>query len=223
MNGHLGSLAGAVDGEEAQAGRVQAEKVMPRVAEQLAGLLRRRVGRDRLVDIVRLAERHGLSIAVDRRRRREDEVLHPVEAAALEQVGRALDVDLLVQRRALDGGPHTGPGRQMDHALGAKSGENRLQEGCVEDVAPHQLEVRVRFRAFEVARLEPGVIEVVEVVQPEDLVAGGEQAVGEIRTDEAGGAGDENAHEIETRRVLGSVQSRSAAFDPSMKHTPPSG
>jgi hypothetical protein len=184
----------AVDREEAQAGGVQPEEVVPSVAEQFAGLFCGRVRRNRVVDLVGFAKWHLLPVAVDRGRRGEDEVPHPVETAALEQVGGALDVDLLVERRPGDGGPHPRPGGQVHHPLRPESGENRREQPGVEDVAAHQFEICVLLRAFQVARFERRVIEVVEVVQPEHLVPAGQQAVGEIRTDEAGGTGHENAH-----------------------------
>src|SRR5262249_29155165 len=66
VDGHLGPLPRAVDGEEAQAGDVHAVQVREDVAGQLVGALGRGVGRDGPADVVVLVEGHLLVAPVDR-------------------------------------------------------------------------------------------------------------------------------------------------------------
>ena len=55
-------------------------------------------------------------------------------------------------------------------------------------------EAGAAFEAGEAGALEVDVVVVVEVVEADDFVAAVEQALGDVRADEAGGAGDEDFH-----------------------------
>ena len=66
VNGQIGSLARAVDGEEPQAVYRHVVQVMVRVRQQLARPIRRRRGRDRMMHRVLLRKRHDVVIAVHR-------------------------------------------------------------------------------------------------------------------------------------------------------------
>jgi hypothetical protein len=69
---HVRPLPRAVDGEEAQRDRLDAEVPVVEAAEVLGGELRRAVGRERRRQDV-LRRREALCVAVDRRRRRMNE------------------------------------------------------------------------------------------------------------------------------------------------------
>jgi hypothetical protein len=82
----------------------------------------------------------------------------------------------------------------VNDTLRREHGEGALEERGVEQVALDELEARVLQRAREVGPLDRRVIEVVEVVEAEHAVPRVEQAVGEVRADEAGGARQEDSH-----------------------------
>ncbi len=116
---HLRPLARSVDREEAQAGGAQAVEVAVVEAEQLAAAFGGGVGADRQVDAVVFGEGHLFVDAVDRRGGAEDEVGGTVVAGRLEQAQGADAVDVFVEDRLLEAGPHPGPGRQVHHPVEA--------------------------------------------------------------------------------------------------------
>jgi len=77
-----------------------------------------------------------------------------------------------------------GVGREVENEVGALHRRREVRQ--VEVVAAYESEVRMALRAFEETRLAGG-----EVVPAGDPHAVREQAVDEVGTDEAGGAGDE--------------------------------
>jgi hypothetical protein len=82
----------------------------------------------------------------------------------------------------------------VNDAIGLESGENRRHQIDVEDIASNQLESAACEGVREVSGLDGGIVELVEVVDPQDLMSRGEQTVDEMRADEARGAGDEDSH-----------------------------
>src|SRR5690606_34622011 len=82
--------------------------------------------------------------------------------------------------------------------------------GLVEEVPAHQREAGLLEQGRGVLLLEARVVEVVEVVDPDDLVAAGEQGGADVRSDEAGRAGDEVSSHVRSQRRRGPGQSRLA-------------
>ncbi|MNG27925.1 hypothetical protein D3C84_1131060 [compost metagenome] len=62
------------------------------------------------------------------------------------------------------------------------------------------MKTRQRFKRLQPRLLERYVVVVVEVVDPDHFVTVQAQAPGRMKTDETGGAGDENRHEAFTRK-----------------------
>ena len=162
---------------------------------QLVRLLRRGVQADRVVDRVLHRERQLAVGAVDRARRGIDEVLDATVAAGLEHVDEADQVRLDVRVRIGQRIAHARLRRQVDHALRAKLGERTFERRPVLERTAHEAEVRVRRELGEARFLQRRVVVVVEVVVAEHVVAAREQALAQGRSDEAGGAGDEDAHD----------------------------
>ena len=140
---HLRPLPRAVDGEEAQADGRQAVEVVRSEDVQLAGPLGRGVGRDRPVDRVLLGERQLRVDAVDRRGGGEDEARLAVGDRRLEQAQRGDAVDLLVEDRLRERGPHAGARRQVDDGVEVLLGEQAEDERPVADVALDEAVARV--------------------------------------------------------------------------------
>ena len=137
--------------------------------------LERRAHLDRAVDLVGADVEHALDLEVAGR------VQHHVGAQAVradELVGpgdRAVDVAL---------------GREVDDGVVARhGGHGRL---AVADVALHEREPRVAVEVGD-GRAVPGVGE--EVVHGDRVVGGAQHVAHVVRADEAGAAGDEDAHD----------------------------
>jgi hypothetical protein len=193
--GHVRPAPGAVDGEKAQAGGRQAEQVAVGMRHQFVGLLGGRVHAHRVVDAVLDGERQLAVVAVDRTRRGIHQVLDAVVAAGLQDVHEADDVALDVGVWILQRVAHAGLRGEVDHPLRPEVGEGRVERGAVLQRRAQEREPGQWCQPRQPRFLQPRVVVVVEVVVAEHLVAARQQALAEFRTDEAGGAGDEDAHD----------------------------
>ena len=130
----------------------------------------------------RLRGRVGLRIAVDRRRRGEDDA-NAVAGRRLEEALRGEHVALEVRLEHV---------AEAAHARLTGEVEDPVEAGEVDRIAgevePQDL------LATGVLLLQRDVVVVGEAVEPDDLVPLGLQCLGEMRADEAGGAGDEVSH-----------------------------
>jgi len=77
----------------------------------------------------------------------------------------------------------------------ADAGEQVFKRGAIGKVAVHELEGSAeRAKVVEVALFEARVVEIVEVIEGPDGMAGMEEALAEMRADEAGATGDQEIH-----------------------------
>ena len=133
----------------------------------LAGELRDAVGRTR--------PRHGLlgsgialGCAVNRRGRREDDT-HLVARGGLEHALRGEHVAAQVEREDVAEAAHAGLARQMEQAVQAREVQLVLGEVDAADLEPAR-----------VLLLQRAVVVVGEAVDPNDLMAGGEECFGQV-------------------------------------------
>ena len=120
---------------------------------------------------------------------RQPRVDAPGNAVSLDDVARARD--LLRHndpRRALPGITRAVVLSQRDLELLLQQAGQRLGG------AAQTARGRVRLQPGKARLLEGGVVVVVQVVEADDFVAAIKQAMSDVRTDEAGGAGDERGH-----------------------------
>lgn len=103
---HIRTAERSVDREEAQPRRRNPVEMAVGVRHELIRLLRRRIETDRMVDIVRRRERRLLLVAVDRRARSKEQMLHLMMAARLEDVEEADDIRIDIRARMVDAVPH---------------------------------------------------------------------------------------------------------------------
>ncbi len=193
--GHVRPAPGAVYGEEAQSRGGQSVQVAVGVGHQLVGLFAGGVQAQRVVHIVVDGEGLVGIGAVDRAARSVDQVLDPVVAAALQDVGEAGQVGVHIGHRVLDGVTDPGLGGEVDDPLRPVPRKGLGDGGSVVDVDA-QFPVAVVFEgAREPGLLQPHVVVVVEVVDSDDLVAARQESQGERGTDEAGAAGYQDLHD----------------------------
>ncbi len=128
---HVGAPPRPVHREEAQSRHRQTEEVRVGVRHELVGLLGGGVDAQGMVDVLMHAEGHRGVGAVDRARRREDEMLDAVVAAALQHVQGADDVGVDIGMRVLYPVADPGLSAEMNDPLRAPVGEEPLHAGAV--------------------------------------------------------------------------------------------
>ena len=152
--------------------------------------LRGGVGADRLGNGIRLRERDRGSVAVDARTAGEDEPADPVLPGRLQQMSGAFHVDPGVVGRLLDARPDPRHRRQVEDGGGPGSVEEAVDAIAVNDV--DLLDLQGAGQAAKVHLLPAAVVEVGEVIDPDDLVSLFQEGLGGMRTDETGGARDQD-------------------------------
>lgn len=106
-----------------------------------------------------------------------------------------VDVSMGVFKRIPDAGLRC----QVYHAV-RPTLEGAPHDSVLDDVPSDELEGLAPCESIETRPLEPGVVVVVQVVQPEDLVTSGHQSPTDRRADEAGGTCHQDFHERHDRR-----------------------
>jgi hypothetical protein len=151
----------------------------------------RRLRRDPVV----LGRRHRLQLAVDGAAcGGVDEAPHPVRLRRAQHVGGALDVDAGVGRRVGHRLAHVDLGGEVEDHLGPEARDDVVHGLRLSDVDVGERGA-VRDRLLEVLALAGR-----EIVDHGDLVTAREKRVDEIRSDEAGAAGNECIHAAEDGR-----------------------
>lgn len=180
MYGHFGPLAGAVNGEEAEAGDFGLEEVVIGVADEFGGALCGGVGRDGVVNGVGFGEGDFFVVAVNGRGGGEDEARDAVLDGGVEEQRGADDVDVAIEGRLGEGGADAGAGGEVDDEVEFSGGEYFVEQRAVADVAFDQRVGGVAEVRGDVFAFDARVVVVVEVVEDGDAGAGGEEAVNEV-------------------------------------------
>ena len=220
-----GPARGAVDGEEAQAGRWDAEQVRVAVRHQFVGALGGGVQADRMVGGAGFGERnvaveavHGTGRGVDQvaNRRLADRFEH-----AQETVHVVRGVGERIAERVADAGLRGEVAHRVE-ALFCTQGADRRGLGKVEALEAQSRLGGDRFGTARFATDDPefaqavqlqlDVVVAVEVVDPEHTVSEVDQAARQMEADETGYASDENLH---NNNVLCAVRRLQATGIPS--------
>ena len=147
-----------------------------------------------MMDVLVHRERHLRIRAIDRTRRGVDQVVDPVVPGTLEYVGEPQQVAVDVGERVLDRVPNSRLGREMYHAVEAFAREELGHSRAVGEIELLELECGLLLQDFEPRELQPHVVIIVEVIEPDDFLAPLQQLAGGVEADESGGAGDEDLH-----------------------------
>ncbi len=115
-------------------------------------------------------------------------------AAGFENVDEADQIALHIGARVLDRITHTGLRGQVHHPLRLERGEGVVHRSCIGQIGALVDVVRMFGEARQAGFLQRRVVIVVVVVDPINGIAARQQALREGGADEAGGAGDQNAH-----------------------------
>ena len=130
---HVGTTGGAIDGEEAEAGRGDVVELRVGMGHQLVALLRGGVEAHGVVYLVVCRIGHLLIAAIDGRGRGIDQMFHFVVAARLENVVESDEVALDIGVGVGDAVAHACLGGQVDHYCYLVFGEDCLHDGLVGD------------------------------------------------------------------------------------------
>ena len=127
---HIGTAGGAIDGEEAQAGRGDVVELRVGMGHQLVALLRGGVEAHGVVYLVVCRIGHFLVAAIDGRGRGVDQMFHLMVTARLENVVESDEVALDVGVGIGDAVAHACLGGEVDHYCYLVFGEDCLH-GCL--------------------------------------------------------------------------------------------
>ena len=163
VDGEVGPLPRAVDGEEAQRDRLQLVEVAPGRHELLARRFRGGVRAERRVDPRGLLERSHCVCTVYARRAAEHEPPHRSLARGLQQHGSSPHVHVHVLGRPLQAGAHAGQRGEVHDAFGPRVAERALHRLRVADVGLEEPQP-AREERLQRAPLDPLRIERIEVV-----------------------------------------------------------
>ena len=163
------------------------------MGHELVALLGGSVEGDRVIHLVLGGIGHLLVAAVDGGRRRVHQMLHRMMAAGFQNVVETDEVRFDIGVRVGDGVAHTGLGGEVDHDLWLVLLEGSVNERLVCQIALDEGEVRIGGQFAQAVFLQSDVIVIIYAVQANDLCIRNipQQALGQVRADETGCAGDE--------------------------------
>src|SRR5438132_346233 len=117
---------------------------------------------------------------------------------------RALDVDALVKGWLVKAWSNTGACRQVDDLIEGDGSQQGVEGRAVKHVAMDKDErFFERLDCLEVSALEIGMIEIIQVIEGPDSVAGLQQPFAEMRADETGPARHQEIHAAAKNRGEG--------------------
>src|SRR4051794_5063763 len=145
-----------------------------------------------MVDVLMHGERHLRVRAVDGARRREHQMLDAVVAAAFEHSQRALNIAVDVRERRLDAVANAGLRAEMNDASELLRCEQLCHRFAIGEIELDELEVLASAEDLEPSVLQRDVVVLIEVVETDHLVAALEQCPRRMKTNESGGACNED-------------------------------
>ena len=152
-----------------------------------------------MIDRMFRRERHHLVRAVDGTAAREDEVRGLDGPGELEDHQRRREIGVQIVEWRFDGMPDSGLRREMNDPIDASILQRRHRR-WIRKVHFLERESIMSLQPRETARLECGIVVVVERIDAQHIVPPRQQRGGDMMADEAGSAGDEDLHGGTLRR-----------------------
>jgi hypothetical protein len=109
------------------------------------------------------------------------------------QLNGAAHVHICTRARLLDGRTDAGPSREVHDSVEGNLTEQPIEKNCVTDISFDEPHRRVLQSGRDVLAFDRLGVERIEVVDPPDSVPVFQQTVAEVRADESGGSGDQQA------------------------------
>ena len=114
-----------------------------------------------------------------------------VVPATFENIEEAFEIGIGIDMRVIDRMADAGLSREVDHLGEGVPCEQRRDAGPVREIGVHEFESRLLPQQIEPRRLERGIVEVVEIVEPDDMAAFGQQLTRDVKADETRGTRDQ--------------------------------
>jgi hypothetical protein len=176
------------------------------VRHQLIGLFRRGIEADRMIDIILHRERQFGIGAVDRGRRRKQQMLAAVVAAPFQHVDEALDVGVDVGVGVFERIANARLRRKMDDQREPVLCEQRGDCRAIGKIGVDETEPRIFAQDVEPGPLQRRIIVIIETVQTNDIAAFRQQPAGDVKADKAGRTGDQ--YSLIRHRILNGIGAR---------------
>lgn len=187
---HIRTAERSVDREEAQPRRRNPIEMAVSVRHELIRLLRRRIEADRMVDIVRRRERRLLLIAIDRRARSKEQMLHLMMTTCLENVEEADDVRVDIRARMVDAVPHTSLRREIDDNVRLILIEQRRDCRLIRQVTLDKRERRILAQDLQPALLQADIIVIIDIIKADNRRPEPQQPLRQMKADKSRSTGD---------------------------------
>ena len=110
-----------------------------------------------------------------------------VVPATFEDIEEAIEVGIGIDVRVCERMADAGLPREMDHPGETVPGEQRRDLGPIRKIGMNELESGLRPQQIEPRLLERGIVKVVEIVEPDDMTAFGQQLARDMKADETRG------------------------------------
>ena len=123
-------------------------------------------------------------------------MLDAVVTAALEHMQGSGDIGVDISVRVIERIADAGLRGEMNDALGPLLGENRLDHFTLGKVSLDEIESVAALEPIKTRLFQGDIVVGAHIVEPNNLVAAVEQPGRRMETDEAGGAGNQNAHVV---------------------------
>ncbi len=118
-------------------------------------------------------------------------------AGRFEQVHGAFDVDALVQRRFFEAGPDSGARRQVNDLVELRGVKQCTHRRAIREIALDKCESFSERRDLaEVAPLDFGIVEGIEIVEGRHRMARAQQPPANMRADKPGAARHQKIHAL---------------------------
>ena len=193
---HVRAAPRPVDREEAQTRARQPEDVGIGLAHQLVRLLACRVERERMIDPVLHPKRERLVAPVDGRRGGVDEMARTAAAGELQHVAVADQVRLEVGAGILEAVANAGLSPEVNDPIEVGRAAQLVQGAGIREIDPFEPETiaEIARERVEARLLQRWIVIIVEIVDPDDLLAASEKRACCRRPDESTRARDEYRH-----------------------------
>src|SRR5712671_702730 len=112
-----------------------------------------------------------------------------VVTASLKNVSEAFDVCIDIGVRIFKRVANTRLGREMNNDGETMLREQRFRRCAIGQIELHKAEIRMTPENVEASFFEPGIVVIVDDVQTDDLASAGQQPLGDMESDKAGGPG----------------------------------
>src|SRR6267154_265634 len=161
---------------------------------ELIGLLGCRVQGEWMIDVLVDGERHVRVRPVHRTGGCVHQVLDAVMAASLDDVQKAGYIAGDIDVRIFDRIAHARLSGEMDYAAEVLRREQGLDAAAIDQIALDEAKLLVPLQYIEPRSFEARIVVIVQVIEPDYLIAARKQSLRDVKSNESCRAGDQDLH-----------------------------